>query len=383
MSIIYAFNGAVKRRELWDNLATTSRFIIGPWVWCGDFNCVLASDERIGQLVQLVEIHDFADCVHTCGMFDIKATGSFFTWIIKQMGEHRVYCRLDRVMHNGEWGICFDDAAAEFLPEGLYDHCPCLISLLGNMVKRKQSFKYYNMWSLAPDFGDLLMKGWDKDIVGTPMFQLVQKLRGLKGVFKDLNRGSFSNVEQNAQVALKCLLDCQQRLQVTPADRMLMEEERAAANAYTMLHNAQLKFLKQKAKVQWYDKGDDNIAFFHTFIKARRRHNCVLEIMDIHGNICSAPDLIYDAFEEYYLGLLGTCKSVESVHVATIQMGPLVFSDHSSSLLFPVTGEKIRKAMFAIEGTKASSLDGFSSQFFKDGWGVVGPFVIQAVRDFF
>ncbi|KAK9689919.1 hypothetical protein RND81_09G090900 [Saponaria officinalis] len=133
LSMVYGFNGANERRGLWVSFRMMKNNISGPWIWCGDFNCVLGSDERIGLPVQLSEIKDFTECVHDCGMFDIKAIGSFFTWNNKQEGNHRVYSRLDRVMHNGDWGLRFDEAFAQFLPEGLSDHCPCLISLAGEV----------------------------------------------------------------------------------------------------------------------------------------------------------------------------------------------------------------------------------------------------------
>nr|GFD47356.1 RNA-directed DNA polymerase, eukaryota, reverse transcriptase zinc-binding domain protein [Tanacetum cinerariifolium] len=38
---------------------------------------------------------------------------------------------------------------------------------------------------------------------------------------------------------------------------------------------------------------------------------------------------------------------------------------------------------FDIDGNKAPGPDGFSSQFFKDSWNVVGDDVCKAIRDFF
>nr|GFC91544.1 RNA-directed DNA polymerase, eukaryota, reverse transcriptase zinc-binding domain protein [Tanacetum cinerariifolium] len=48
-----------------------------------------------------------------------------------------------------------------------------------------------------------------------------------------------------------------------------------------------------------------------------------------------------------------------------------------------VSNEEIKLALFDIDGNKALGPDGFSSQFFKDSWSVVGDEVCKAVRDFF
>nr|GFB58325.1 RNA-directed DNA polymerase, eukaryota, reverse transcriptase zinc-binding domain protein [Tanacetum cinerariifolium] len=48
-----------------------------------------------------------------------------------------------------------------------------------------------------------------------------------------------------------------------------------------------------------------------------------------------------------------------------------------------VSNEEIKLALFDIDGNKAPGPDGFSSQFFKDSWSVVGDDVCKVVRDFF
>ncbi|KAK9756452.1 hypothetical protein RND81_01G098700, partial [Saponaria officinalis] len=159
VSMVYGFNTAGERWELWENLCRMKNKITGPWVWCGDFNSVLNPNERFGQPVTMAEIRGFRGCVNWCGMTDIKATGAFFTWNNKQVAENRVFCRLDRVMHNVEWGMDFSEAYAQFLPEGLFDHCPYIISLMGVVGRRSTLFKYFNMWITAPEFGATVRQG--------------------------------------------------------------------------------------------------------------------------------------------------------------------------------------------------------------------------------
>ncbi|KAK9740137.1 hypothetical protein RND81_03G014300 [Saponaria officinalis] len=383
LSMIYGFNSAVQRIEMWERLRSLHAIVQGPWLWCGDFNCVLARDERIGQPLQLAEIRPFLDCVNWCGMSDIKAVGSFFTWNNKQGPLTRIYSRLDRAMHNDDWGLEFQDTVTHFLPEGLFDHCPCLISLLGKVEDRKTSFKYFNMWSLAPEFKAIVARGWDRQVVGCPMYRVVQKLKGLKGMFRKLNRSNFSNVEQNTQVAYQLLLECQRRVQALLGDCGLVEEEQSAADTYVGLKKKRDEFFKQKAKAMWYDYGDDNTAFFHSIIRLMRRANKVLEIRDLNGQICTNSVGINAAFEDYYKRLLGTSTSVDKIHFSTARKGPLVSADHAKMLLAPVLGEEMMGAMFDIPGIKAPRPDGYSDQFFKNAWEVVGSKVIKAVQDFF
>ena len=62
ISFIYAFNSAMGRRFLWENLFKFSSMNRRPWILSGDFNNVLSNDERNNGLpVSTYEIRDFQE----------------------------------------------------------------------------------------------------------------------------------------------------------------------------------------------------------------------------------------------------------------------------------------------------------------------------------
>ncbi|XP_074283458.1 uncharacterized protein LOC141608006 [Silene latifolia] len=166
----------------------------------GDFNCILAASERYGGASSMAEMEPFRRCVEDCEVVDIAATGSMYTWNNKQRPEERIYSKIDRFLVNREWCDLYPDTYAHFLPEGLFDHSPCLIRSSTN-GRGKSSFKYLNMWGSSKEFVNTVGKHWDRGIEGTPLFRLTTNLKGLKAGLCHLNRDDFSDIEKSLRKA--------------------------------------------------------------------------------------------------------------------------------------------------------------------------------------
>ncbi|KAL9226024.1 hypothetical protein vseg_001879 [Gypsophila vaccaria] len=239
------------------------------------------------------------------------------------------------------------------------------------------------MWGQSDQFKDIVANVWQSPMYGLPVYQVVKKLKLLKHPLRQLNQGQFADIEVLAQKAQNSLLEKQLILQNKPNDRILIQEERDAAVLFEKFSTARTSFLAQKAKTQWVKEGDSNTSFFHCCIKARRKHNRVLEILDNRGDLCNTAETINKAFEDYYLTILGTNCSVVPVHQATVDLGMTVTEEHRRILSEPIQAQEVKEAIFDIPGSKAPGPDGFNSQFFKDAWDIIGPQTTQAVMDFF
>ncbi|XP_074278681.1 uncharacterized protein LOC141602277 [Silene latifolia] len=364
ITVVYGFNKLAERSALWSALKGHAVRGGGPWAVFGDFNNVLFPDERIGTDISWAEIKHFQDTCHACGLVTVKTIGNFFTWNNKHEAGSRVFSRIDRVLGNDDWGIEFPDCVAKFLPEGLYDHSPCIITLREQYDRCPRPFKYFNMWALADDFMDVISHTWEIVVPGTPMFCLANKLKLLKKPLKGLNQEGFHNIEHTYSLAHKALLLMQEEMQSNPLNSELCDNERVIAKEVDRLLKAKHQFVSQKANMQWIEDGDDNTAFFHASIKRRRAVNKVFQISDNTGVLHEDPDGINKAFELYYMELLGTAKEPQHVDRSVVQCGRMVQPAHSAILMKPVTPEEIKAAMFSIPGTKAAGPDGYSSQFF-------------------
>ncbi|XP_074278279.1 uncharacterized protein LOC141601871 [Silene latifolia] len=294
-----------------------------------------------------------------------------------------VYSRLDRCVSNSDWVIQFPESYAYFMPEGTFDHCPCVIYLQGLPNARKQSFKYFNMWALDANFKQVVTAGWNRAIKGNHMFQHVKKLKGLKFDLKALNKGNLGDIENKVKVAKLALFQIQEALIQNPIDNTLIVTERDLSPELIILQKAWHMFLDQKAKIDWINVGDDNTHYFHAHIKTRRARNKVLQIYDHEGNMCTSSPDIQNDFIKYYEILLGSSKHVDPVCATIMSDGPVLNMAHHEILLATVTPAEVRNAMFDIGGNKAPGPDGFSSQFYKDTWDITGDNVTSTIQEFF
>ncbi|XP_074265937.1 uncharacterized protein LOC141588392 [Silene latifolia] len=362
-TVVYGSNDEAIRCDLWAILKETKTKCQGAWCICGDFNNVLNFHERIGRDVLWSEIRDFRDCVDYCEVQDISAHGAFFTWTNKQDPSSRVFSRIDRMMVNRDWYDMYPESNAYFMAEGIYDHNPCVSYRRMTDVRKKTQFKYFNMWSMAPEFKTIITNEWNKQIRGTKMYSVVNKLKSLKKPLKALNRQRFSNVERATEVAKQILIDIQEKMHLTPHDQTILQAKQAAASSYKMLVEAQFSYLKQKAKTEWLREGDENSAFFHSQIKARHISNKIFKIDDRHGITQTDNQGIEGAFLDYYQDLLGDHTSTTKVHDPTVRAGPTLTDLHHQILLRPVTKDEVKASIFSIPPTKAPGSDGYSGQF--------------------
>ncbi|XP_074297021.1 uncharacterized protein LOC141627693 [Silene latifolia] len=362
-TVVYGSNSDTERLQLWQELQALKDSCNLAWCVGGDFNAIIHFNERVGSTVLWSEIEDFG--------------------------------------------------------------------LAEAPVIRKSSFRYFNMWGQSKDFPIIVQSEWAKNIAGGRMFQVVTKLKHLKNPLKALNKQKFSDIDTAAELARQCSdmvsAWCCHRLPMQQIIRWWTEWRQASACkkkiiamilASLMYHiwysrncsriegyvfrpqviagrvkcdvqnrlsqcSIRTKNASVLAWVEHISYEDENTGFFHRQIKARHIQNKVLSIKDIHGTLHKDPVHIESAFLEFYNDLLGTSHHTSQVHIPTVRTGKVITAHHSSLLLRPVTPDEIKQCIFSIPSSKAPGPDGYSSQFFKDSWAIIGNDICAAITEFF
>ncbi|KAI9106682.1 hypothetical protein K1719_022210 [Acacia pycnantha] len=105
LTAVYAVPHSNLRSLLWAKMKQFADSILTPWMAIGDFNDILALDERVGASVRnLRRIAWFNDRIRECGLSDLGFKGPKFTWKGPRMnGYARIFERLDRGLANAEF----------------------------------------------------------------------------------------------------------------------------------------------------------------------------------------------------------------------------------------------------------------------------------------
>ncbi|XP_074290876.1 uncharacterized protein LOC141617592 [Silene latifolia] len=235
------------------------------------------------------------------------------------------------------------------------------------------------MWSLDPSFQSVVQDVWNQPVSGTLMFQVAKKLKALKKPLKLLNRNKFADMEKDVGVAKAILDDLQIQMHNCPTDHVIMEAESEATISYRHLCKVLHSFLSQKVKIDWLKMGDENTSFFHGHIRTRQIHNRVMYIRGIDDSLYTNSHDIETAFLTYYKELLGSSQSTTHVHFPTVRTGPVISEAHADLLLAPVSADEIHSSFLSIPSVKSPGPDGFTSQFYKDSWEIVGVDTVAAI----
>lgn len=161
-------------------------------------------------------------------------------------------------MGNDKWFADFPDASVPFVPERTFDHFPAILAFEGQKSFGRKPFRYYNMWSLDPYSKQRIEESWVGQVHGVPMFTVVQKLKRLKKVFRNIDKEKFSDIEKEEQKCLQELKSCQDHMHRDPRNTKWADKELVATERYRLTHKAYVSFIQQKSKAHRLREGDQN-----------------------------------------------------------------------------------------------------------------------------
>jgi hypothetical protein len=167
------------------------------------------------------------------------------------------------------------------------------------------------------------------------------------------------------------------------ADCLLKERE--CLHAFVSLAKAEESFLKQKSRNQWLKLRDQNNGFFHRSLKVKQAKNTITHLWDEQGQRVDDVEQIKLVAKNFYKKLLGsnlmTFTDEKAARISQL-VSMAIPAEKSVLLEKEVTEEEIRETLF-MKSNKAPGPDGYTAEFFKAAWHIVGKEVVAAIKDFF
>ncbi|KAJ9536330.1 hypothetical protein OSB04_un000493 [Centaurea solstitialis] len=382
-TFVYGANTTVARRELWSGLRKAQVLMNKqPWVVMGDFNAMLFQHDGFGgSSRRSLDMEEFFLCIEDVELFDVSYSGIQYTWCQKPLGGDGVLRKLDRILCNVEFTTMFRDASVRFLPRGVSDHSPGLISFGADIRKVVSGFRFDNFVVDHPNYKNVVGQMWQVPAFGSFMHQLMCRLKALKKPLRQL-RTRYGDVSKRV-VSLKVELDAiQTALDLDPGNKDLQEDLAHLFLAYQQASADEECFFRQRAKVHWLKEGDMNTKYFHKCVKEKRGRSFIHSVIDQNGNFILG-DGVGTTFLHHFENILGTRDVSVNGSIPSSLYGPKLTLTEANYIIRPITDEEIRDAIFGIGNDKAPGSDGFTSKFFKSAWDIVGEDVMIAVHNFF
>ncbi|GJY65673.1 hypothetical protein Tco_0467911 [Tanacetum coccineum] len=136
-----------------------------------------------------------------------------------------------------------------------------------------------------------------------------------------------------------------------------LKDDALILKEYNIAKQNEEKLLYHQAKIEWWSDGNRNAKFFHVVVKGRAHRNKIK--------------------------FLGKEVPVIEMKPNTIHITNKFSMEDATMMTRLVNDEEVKKALFDISDNKALGPDGFTSNFYKKAWNIMGKDVCEAVKDFF
>ena len=137
-------------------------------------------------------------------------------------------------------------------------------------------------------------------------------------------------------------------------------------------------YWRQRAHVNWLEKGDKNTKYFHSFASERRKNNRIKKLKKDNGEVAEGEVEMAAVITQYFKELF-TSNAGRRTNELLEQVVPWNTPSTNDMLLQEFTKDEIKTALNSIGDLKAPGPDGMPAIFYKRYWELVGDQVTSEV----
>nr|GEW06255.1 putative RNA-directed DNA polymerase, eukaryota, reverse transcriptase zinc-binding domain protein [Tanacetum cinerariifolium] len=342
-----------RKRLLWDYVLTLIDRWNGEVVVLGDFNEVRNINERHGSCFNPTSARVFDQFISASGFVVVKMEGYTFTWSHPSGSK---MSKLDRFLVSEGIFSIFPSITVVFLDRHLLDH------------------RLIILCEVQADFGPILFRFYHSWISLEGFDAMVEQTWRIRAWIKDKR----SSVSGEKDFIKKELSDIDRLLDGGDvSDSNLLRRSELHRNLYNINQMESKEYL-QKSKIKWAIKGDENLKFFHGLINKKRSQLAIRGVF-VYGIWCTNPNKVKEAFLKHFEARFK--KPVNHRLKVNFLFSKRLSDVQASDLERRVSRDEIRLAVWNCGENKSPGPDGYSFEFFRKYWNLVGSDLRRVSRD--
>ncbi|KAK4268822.1 hypothetical protein QN277_022056 [Acacia crassicarpa] len=382
ITFIYGPPDEEERRLCWQEVRKISKNIATSWLCVGDFNEILAQDEKSGGLPRAWrKILNFRCFLADCELEDLGFSGPTFTWCNNRDSPDTISERIDRALGNMQLREDFPTLQVFNIdPARSSDHHLLFVQCQFEKYKRRRPFRFEAVWASHDHYLEVIKDSW-QTFSEQDMSCLESFLCNLKNGERNLTSWGKEKFPNNVR-----RIDF---LKARMAELALQDRTTSISNGMLEMKGELDRLLEleeqywwQRSRINWLATGDKNSRFFHVSTIKRRQRNRISCIRDDMGNWLMDKEAISQNIASYFQNLFASSGS-HAMNDALSYVNPKISEDMNHRLMLPVSREEIKVAAFSLGSTKAPGPDGFSAKFYHSTWTEIADSVCSMVCEFF
>ncbi|XP_071688320.1 uncharacterized protein [Rutidosis leptorrhynchoides] len=275
---VYGPHKDVKKKDFWESLENLLRFVNEDWVLCGNFNDVRSEFERRNCVLDPRRAALFNEFINNAKLIEIPLVGKQFTKICDRGMK---FSKLDRFLVTEQFLNRRGDVFVTAFERKDTDHCP--LAMKNKWVDfGPKPTRIFDEWLDHPEAGNIIHDAWNVPIeINRDDLIFCRNLKAVRMAHKNWSKNLFGKIDSEIEEYKKLAASFELKAETNDLSEAERLQWMDICGQWFKKEAQKLNMMKQKSRFKWVSEGEENIKFFHSFIK---RRNCKNNICGIYVN---------------------------------------------------------------------------------------------------